>query len=70
VKLLHRHTHRTDSKSRLAAELGVDEVYFVDDPLWSLRFTSRFRLNWRRELAALVTVFALGITLGFLGGQR
>jgi hypothetical protein len=69
VKLPHRYVHPVDSNEQLAAELGVAKAYFVDEPLWYLRLTSRFRLNWRRELATVVTVFGLGIALGFLLGH-
>ena len=67
MKLSHRHPRGFDPQ--LAAELGVEQAYFVDEPLWYLRATSRFRLNWRRELATVATVFALGITLGLLLGH-
>jgi hypothetical protein len=70
VKLRNRHREDADAKAQLAAEFGVDEVYFADDPLWYLRLTSRFRLNWRRELANVATVFGLGIALGLLFGHR
>ena len=69
MKPQHRHTRRFDPQSRLAAEMRVEEVYYAVDPLWYLRFTSRFRLNWRRELVTLATVFASGIALGFLVGR-
>jgi hypothetical protein len=49
--------------------LGVDEVHFADEPLWYLRLTSRFRLNWHSELATVATVFGLGVALGFLVGH-
>jgi hypothetical protein len=39
---------------------------YVDEPLWYLRLTSRFRLNWRRELATVATIFVAGIAVGFL----
>ena len=70
MKLPHRHIRRAEGKAQLAAKLGVDEVYFADEPLWYLRLTSRFRLNWRRELATVATVFGLGIAFGFLLGHR
>jgi hypothetical protein len=66
VKLQHRHR---PANPPLAAKLGVAKVYFVDEPLWYLRLTSRFRLNWRRELATVAMVFALGIALGILVGH-
>jgi hypothetical protein len=69
VKLSHRHIHRADPKAQLAAELGVENVCYVDEPLWYLRLTSRFRLSWRREAASVATVFALGIALGLLVGR-
>jgi hypothetical protein len=70
VKLPHRYVHPVDSKEQLAAELGVEKAYFVDEPLWYLRLTSRFRLNWRRELATVAAVFAFGLALGFLAGRH
>ena len=69
MKLSYRQTRRSDPKSQFAVELGVSHVYLADDPLWYLRLTSRLRLNWRRELATLATVFVLGIALGFLAGH-
>ena len=54
MKLSHHHIHRPDASSQLAAALGVEKVYFVDEPLWYLRLTSHFRLNWRREAASVV----------------
>jgi hypothetical protein len=69
VKLPHRQVHPDDDEAQLAVELGVDRVYYAADPLWYVRLTSRFRLNWHRELATLVTVFAAGIALGLLLGH-
>lgn len=40
--------------------------YYADDPLWYLRLTAHFRLNWRRELATVAGVFVAGIALGLL----
>jgi hypothetical protein len=45
VKLSHHHIHRPDASSQLAAALGVEKVYFVDEPLWYLRLTGRCRLS-------------------------
>ena len=70
MKLPHRHFDLADSEARQAAELGVDHVYYADEPLWYLRLTSRVRLDWRRELATVVSVFGLGIALGLLLGRR
>jgi len=69
MKLPHRHIRRAEGKAQLAAELGVERVYYVDEPLWYLRLTAHFRLNWRREIATVATVFAAGIILGFLVGH-
>jgi hypothetical protein len=69
VKLPHRHNHPADREAQLAAEFGVEKVYYADDPLWYLRLSSHFRLTWRRELATVTTVFALGIAAGFLVGH-
>jgi hypothetical protein len=69
VKLSHHHIHRPDASSQLAAALGVEKVYFVDERLWYLRLTGCCRLSWRREAASVVTVFALGIALGFLAAH-
>jgi hypothetical protein len=41
VKLSHHHIHRPDASSQLAAALGVEKVYFVDERLWYLRLTGR-----------------------------
>ena len=69
MKLSHRHIHRAEGQAQIASELGVEKVYLVEEPLWYLRLTSRFRLSWRREAASVATVFALGIALGFLVGH-
>lgn len=69
MKPSHHHVHRPDASSQLAAALGVEKVYFVDEPLWYLRLTGRCRLSWRREAASVATVFALGLALGFLAGH-
>jgi hypothetical protein len=69
VKLSHRHIRRADEVAQLAPELGVTKVYLVDEPLWYLRLTSRFRLNPRRELMTVAGVFGLGIAFGFLLGH-
>ncbi len=70
MKLPHRRTHSVDSEAQQAAEFAVDHVCFADEPLWYLRLTSHARLTWRRELAAVVSMFAAGIALGFLLGRR
>jgi hypothetical protein len=69
VKLAHRHLRDADQTSQLDPALGVEKVYFVDEPLWYLRLTSRLRLSWRRELATVASVFGLGLALGFLLGR-
>lgn len=68
MKLQHRYVHRAGG-TPAAAELGVERVYHVDDPLWYLRLSARFRLSWRRELATVATAFSLGIALGLLFGH-
>ncbi len=69
MKLFHRHDRHAEEKAKLAAEFGVDQVYYADPPLWYLRLTARFGLTWRRELATAAAVFGLGIALGFLLGR-
>jgi hypothetical protein len=69
VKLSRRRIQAADPRTQLAAGLGVEKAYFVDEPLWYVRATSRFRLSWRRELASVATVFAVGIAVGFLVGH-
>jgi hypothetical protein len=69
VKLLHRHPESAAYKAQLAAEFGVDKVFFAEEPFWYTRLTARFRLTWRRELATIAAVFALGLGLGFLLGR-
>ena len=69
MKLPHRRVRSFDSEAQQAAEFAVGHIYFVDEPLWYLRLTSRFRLSWRRELATVVSVFAVGLALGFLLGR-
>jgi hypothetical protein len=54
--------------AQLAAEIGVEEVYYVDEPLRYQRLTAPFRLSWRREFTSVATVFGLGIALGLLVG--
>ena len=44
---------------------GLTDV-FVDEPELYLRLTARFRLTWRRELATIVAVFALGALVGLV----
>jgi hypothetical protein len=66
MKLPHRHQDLADAESRRAAGLEVERIYAVDDPLWYLRLTSQFRLNWRRELATVAGVFVLGFVIGHL----
>jgi hypothetical protein len=70
VKLPRRRTQSVDHKAQLAAEFGVEHVYYADDPLWYLRLTSHFRLNWRREIATVAAVFVLGLVIGYLAGHR
>jgi hypothetical protein len=69
VKLSHRHPIPTERKAQLAAEFGVEEVFFAKEPFWYTRLTARFRLTWRRELASVATVLVLGLALGFLLGH-
>ena len=69
MKLSHRHIRPGEGQAAHAPELGVAKVYLVDEPLWYLRLTSRFRLNWRRELITVAGVFGLGIAVGFLLGR-
>jgi hypothetical protein len=69
VKLLHRHSESAAYKAQLAAEFGVDEVFFAEEPFWYTRLTGRFRLTWRRELATVAAMFALGLVVGFLLGR-
>jgi hypothetical protein len=69
VELPHRHIRRADQTSQPAAELDVEKVYFVGEPLWYLRLAGHARLTWRRELTSVATVFALGVALGFLVGR-
>lgn len=69
MKLPHRHIRRADHPAKPVGELGIERVYFVDEPLWYLRLTNHFRLTWRREAATVATVFGLGIALGFLVGR-
>ena len=69
MEFRHPHIHRADEKGQLAAELGVEKAYSLDEPLWYLRLTACFRLDCRRELATVATVFGLGIALGFLVGR-
>jgi hypothetical protein len=70
VKITHRRTESVDQKARLAAEFGVDQVFYADSPLWYLRLTGRFTLTWKRELVTVAAVFALGLVVGFLAGHR
>jgi hypothetical protein len=70
VKVPHRHTETVDQKAQLAAEFGVGEVFYAESPLWYLRLTGRFTLTWKRELATVAAVFALGLVIGFLAGHR
>jgi hypothetical protein len=69
VKLPHRHPNSAELKAQLAAEFGVDKVFFAEEPFWYTRLSARFRLTWRRELATVATVFALGLAVGFLFGR-
>jgi hypothetical protein len=69
VKLFHRHPESDAYKAQLAAEFGVDKVFFAEEPFWYTRLTARFRLTWRRELATVAAVFALGLAAGFLLGR-
>jgi hypothetical protein len=69
VKLPHRHRNLANVEARPPADLGVARAYLVDEPLWYLRLTSRFRLSWRRELATVAAVFGLGVGFGLLLGH-
>jgi hypothetical protein len=69
VKLPHRHPIPADPKAQLAAEFGVEKVFFAEEPFWYTRLTARVRLSWRRELASVATVFVLGLAIGFLLGR-
>ena len=69
MKLLHRHPESAEYKAQLAAEFGVDKVFFAEEPFWYRRLTARFRLTWRRELATVAAAFALGLATGFLLGR-
>lgn len=66
MKLLHRPDPHAAEKAALADELGVDKVFYADEPLWYIRLTSRFRLTWRREVASVTAVFLAGLVLGLL----
>jgi hypothetical protein len=66
VKLPHRRDNPSARKAQLAAEFGVEKVFFAEEPLWYTRLTARFRLTWRRELATVATVFVLGVAAGLL----
>jgi hypothetical protein len=67
--LPHCHSIPAERKAQLAAEFGVEKVFFAGEPFWYTRLTARFRLTWRRELASVATVFVLGLALGFLLGH-
>jgi hypothetical protein len=54
-----------EEEAALKREFGVEAVYDATEPLLYTRLTARFRLTWRRELATLAVVFALGVALGF-----
>jgi hypothetical protein len=69
VKLLHRHSMSAEYKAQLAAEFGVDKVFDATEPYLYTRLTGRFRLTWRRELATVAAVFAVGLAAGFLLGR-
>jgi hypothetical protein len=69
VKLPHRHPIPAERKAQLAAEFGVEKVFFAEEPFWYTRVTARFRFTWRRELASVATVFVLGLAMGFLLGR-
>jgi hypothetical protein len=69
VKLPHRHPIPVERKAQLAAEFGVEKVFFAEEPFWYARLAAWFRLTWRRELASVATVFALGLAIGFLLGR-
>jgi hypothetical protein len=69
MKLPRRHDRHAQEKARLAAEFGVDRVFYADEPFWYTRLSCRFRLTWRRELATVGGVFVLGIALGLALGH-
>lgn len=69
MKLWNRLRRESDEKARLAAELGVDAVYFVDEPLWYLRAVARFHRNWKREVAFELGLVGVGIAVGFMLGR-
>jgi hypothetical protein len=70
VKLPHSHIRRADQKAPLAAELGIEEVYLIDEPLWYLRAVALFHRSWRRELAFELGLLFVGLAVGFMLGQR
>ncbi len=57
---------RDDEKALLRAELGVDAVYLVDQPVWYLRAVGRFHLSWRREVAFELGLLGVGVALGLV----
>lgn len=69
MKLWNRPRREGDEKARLAAELGVDAVYFVDVPLWYLRAVARFHLGWKREVAFELGLLGVGLVVGFVLGR-
>ena len=69
MKLPHRHPIPAERIAHLAAEFGVEQVFFAEEPSWYTRLTARFRLTWHRELASVATVFVLGLAMGFLLGR-
>lgn len=64
MKLLRRRDSLRERRPELARELGVAAVFDATEPLWYSRLTARFRLNWRREAAAVLVVFLGGLVTG------
>jgi hypothetical protein len=65
VKLPHRHNRNAEEKAQFATELGVNKLYFVDEPLWYLRTFAMFHRSWRRELAFEACLLGAGLVVGF-----
>lgn len=69
MKFWTRQGREDDEKARLAAELGVDAVYFVDVPLWYLRAVARLHVDWKREVAFELGLLGVGLAVGFVLGR-
>jgi hypothetical protein len=57
------HPWNRDTRKRLAQELGVDAVYFLDAPRRSERSLARSRLDWRRAVLLVAALTFLGLVV-------